>query len=306
LAVVLDTIWQDIVCDTFVGLDCRSDLHGAFWGAVAQSRIGSAAFTRVDSCAQDVRRTPSRIARANEDFVLVALGNSGVNGVYQDGREAIVSAGQFVIYDTTRPYQLRFDDNFSQTIFQVPRKLLQQRVGSFDALTATTFSSDRPLERLVHDYLINLSRTVDHVDALTGARLLDQALDLLAMAFAERMHNRPPEQSFHRTATLYRLKNHILINLRDPDLSMTRAAAALGISTRYASDLMAAEQISFRSYVQAQRLERCARDLSDPAQAARHVSDIAFAWGFNDLAHFSRVFKQKFGASPREWREQRH
>jgi AraC-like DNA-binding protein len=315
LAVVLDTstsnphrrlaVWQDIVCDTFVGLDCRSDLHDGFWGTVAQSRIGAASFTRVDSCAQNVLRTPSRIARASEDFVLVALGNSGVNGVYQDGREAIVSAGEFVVYDTTRPYELRFDDNFSQTIFQVPRKLLQQRVGSFDTLTATTFSKDHPLEPLVYDFLTSLSRTVDHVDSATGARLLEQALDLVAMAFAERMHDRP-EQSFHRSATLYRFKNYILTHLRDPDLSMSRAAAAVGISPRYASDLMAGEQNSFSHYVQAQRLEGCKRDLSDPAQAARHVSDIAFAWGFNDLAHFSRIFKQRFGASPREWREQRH
>lgn len=313
MAVVLDTsssapqrrlaIWQDIVCDTFVGLDCKSDLHDTFWGAVAQSRIGPVSCTRVDSCAQQVQRTPSRIARASEDFVLIALGNSGVNGVFQDGREAIVSAGQFVIYDTTRPYELRFNDAFSQTIFQVPRKLLQQRVGSFDALTATTFANDGPLERLVYDFLINLSRTIEHVDAPTGARLLDQALDLVAMAFAERMHGRPVAPSFHRSALLYRLKTYILTHLRDPDLSLSRAAGAVGISIRYASDLMATEQTSFRSYVQAQRLERCKRDLSDPAQAARHVSDIAFAWGFNDLAHFSRIFKQKFGASPREWRE---
>jgi AraC-like DNA-binding protein len=277
VAVVLDTsasppqrrlaIWQDIVCDTFVGLDCRSDMHEAFWGAVAQSRIGPASFTQVDSCAQHVLRTPRRIARASEDFVLLALGNNGVNGVSQDGREAIVSAGQFVIYDTTRPYELRFNDNFSQTIVQVPRKLLQQRAGSFDALTATTFSNERPLERLVYDFLIGMSRTVDHVDALTGTRLLDQALDLIAMS---------------------------------------RAAAAVGISTRYASDLMAAEQISFRSYVQTQRLEHCKRDLVDPAHAARHVGDIAFAWGFNDLAHFSRVFKGRFGSAPRDWRERRH
>src|ERR1700716_3063751 len=139
MAVMLDTsssapdrrlaVWQDIVCDTFVGLDCRSDMHDAFWGSVSQSAVGPATFTRVDSCAQRVFRTPSRIARASEDFVLVALGNSGVNGVYQDGREAVVSAGQFVIYDTTRPYELRFDDNFSQTIFQMPRKFLQQRIG---------------------------------------------------------------------------------------------------------------------------------------------------------------------------------
>ena len=313
MAVVLDTstsvpdrrlaVWQDIVCDTFVGLDCRSDMHDAFWGSVTQSTIGPVSCTRVDSCAQRVFRTPSRIARASEDFVLVALGNSGVNGVFQDGREAVVSAGQFVIYDTTRPYELRFDDGFSQTIFQMPRKFLQQRIGSFDTLTATTFSADRALERLVYEFLIGMSKTIDHVDPATASRLMDQGLDLVAMAFADRMHQRSPDQSFHRSALLYRLKNYILTHLRDPELSMPAAAAGIGISPRYASDLMAAEQTSFRSYVKAQRLERCKRDLSDPAHAARHVSDIAFAWGFNDLAHFSRIFKQRFGVSPREWRE---
>jgi AraC-like DNA-binding protein len=313
VAIVLDTsssvpdrrlaVWQDIVCDTFVGLDCRSDMHDAFWGSVSQSVIGPATCTRVDSCAQRVLRTPSRIARASEDFVLVTLGTSGVNGVFQDGREAVVSAGQFVIYDTTRPYELRFNDSFSQTIFQLPRKLLQQRIGSFDTLTATTFSGDRPLERLAYDFLLGMSKTIDHVDPATATRLLDQGLDLVAMAFADRMHEHSPDQSFHRSALLYRLKNYILTHLSDPELSMPRAAAAIGISPRYASDLMAAEQTSFRRYVQAQRLERCRRDLSDPAHAARHISDIAFAWGFNDLAHFSRIFKQRFGASPREWRE---
>jgi AraC-like DNA-binding protein len=313
VAVVLDTgssapdrrlaIWQDIVCDTFVGLDCRSDMRNAFWGSVSQSMIGPVACTQVDSCAQRVFRTPSRISRTSEDFVLVALGNSGVNGVFQDGREAVVASGQFVIYDTTRPYELRFDDSFSQTIFQMPRKILQQRIGSFEALTATTFSSDRPVEGLAYNFLLGLSRTIDHVDPAIATRLLDQALDLVAMAFADRMRERSPDQSVHRSATLYRLKNYILTHLRDPELSMPRAAAAIGISPRYASDLMAAEQTPFRSYVQAQRLERCKRDLSDPAQIARHVGDIAFAWGFNDLAHFSRIFRQRFGASPREWRE---
>ncbi len=315
MAVVLDTnsslprrrlaVWQDIVCDTFVGLDCRSDMNDAFWGSVTQSAIGPVSCTRVDSCAQRVLRTPSRISRASEDFVLVTLGTSGVNGVFQDGREAIVSAGQFVIYDTTRPYELRFDDSFSQTIFQMPRKLLQQRIGSFDGLTASTFASDRPLERLVYDYLIKMSQTIDHVDAAIGMRLLEQGLDLIAMAFAGRMSERAPDQSFHRSALLYRLKSHILTHLRDPELSIAGAAAALGISTRYISDLLAAEEVSFRNYVQAQRLENCKRDLSDPAHAARHVSDIAYAWGFNDLAHFSRTFKQRFGISPREWRDRR-
>ena len=49
--------------------------------------------------------------------------------------------------------------------------------------------------------------------------------------------------------------------------------------------------------------EMCIRDsLCDPALAARSISEIAVAWGFNDAAHFSRAFRARFGRSPRELR----
>jgi len=33
-------LWQDIVCDVFVGLDCKSDLGSAFRGSVTQAPLG--------------------------------------------------------------------------------------------------------------------------------------------------------------------------------------------------------------------------------------------------------------------------
>nr|WP_291557272.1 helix-turn-helix domain-containing protein [Comamonas sp. SCN 65-56] len=42
--------------------------------------------------------------------------------------------------------------------------------------------------------------------------------------------------------------------------------------------------------------------MCDPRASARSVSEIAFAWGFNDAAHFSRAFKNRFGCSPRDMR----
>jgi len=35
------------------------------------------------------------------------------------------------------------------------------------------------------------------------------------------------------------------------------------------------------------------------------VGEIAYGRGFNDAAHFSRAFRERFGCSPREWRQQR-
>ena len=148
----------------------------------------------------------------------------------------------------------------------MPRKLLQQRVGSFDGLTATTFAGNRPLERLTYDFARNVSRTIELVDPAAASRLLDQALDLLAMTLADRLHARLPDQSVHTvpSALLYRLKNDILTHLADPELSLPRAAAATGIGRVTPANPMAAEQTSFRGYVQTQRLDRCKRDLLTP------------------------------------------
>jgi AraC-like DNA-binding protein len=37
-------------------------------------------------------------------------------------------------------------------------------------------------------------------------------------------------------------------------------------------------------------------------QVHRHITEIAFGWGFNELTHFSRAFKERYGVSPRDWR----
>ena len=50
------------------------------------------------------------------------------------------------------------------------------------------------------------------------------------------------------------------------------------------------------------RVERCADDLRDPGQAHRPITDICFSWGFNSTSHFSRLFKERFGVTPRGYR----
>ena len=66
--------------------------------------------------------------------------------------------------------------------------------------------------------------------------------------------------------------------------------------------LFESETQSIARWIWSVRLERCHRDLADPALAGRSVTDIAFAWGFNDLAHFSRSFRARYGESPRTFR----
>lgn len=295
-------LWQDIVCDVYVQLDCISDLGSDFRGSVTRAPLGRAICSEVSSQQQRVFRTRSRIASANEDFILIALGKHGVGGVMQDGRDTLIRPGEFAIYDTTRPYELYFDHAFTQTILQVPRDMLQRRIAGTEALTAVSFGADRPLQKLAHDFVYQVCQSADQIEADHGARLSEQAVDLVAMALSERLGAQPPP-STHRAALLYRLKAHVRAHLADPDLSLAETAAALGISPRYVNDLLSDEQTSFQRHVLSERLAQCERDLSSPMLAHRHVSEIAFAWGFNDLSHFGRVFREHFGLSPRDFRQ---
>lgn len=90
--------------------------------------------------------------------------------------------------------------------------------------------------------------------------------------------------------------------LGDPHLHAQRIAARLGLSVRYLSRLFNAEQTSLMSDVWARRLERCPADLLRADAGAHRVVDIAMRWGFSELSHFSRAFKERHGVSSRECR----
>jgi AraC-like DNA-binding protein len=82
-------------------------------------------------------------------------------------------------------------------------------------------------------------------------------------------------------------------------------AAGLGVSVSHIHRVFRSEPLTPSQYIWERRLEACSRDLLEPRLAGRPVAEIAYGRGFNDAAHFSRAFRERFGCSPREWRQQR-
>jgi AraC-like DNA-binding protein len=55
-------------------------------------------------------------------------------------------------------------------------------------------------------------------------------------------------------------------------------------------------------YIREQRLRRCFADLVSERGRDLQVAKIAWQWGFTDSAHFSRLFRDRFGCSPSDAR----
>ena len=79
-------------------------------------------------------------------------------------------------------------------------------------------------------------------------------------------------------------------------------AAADHVSLRSLHQFFHDEGLTVARWIRARRLERCRRDLSDPALADRPVAAIAAAWGFSSAGDFSRAFRAAHGLPPSEYR----
>jgi AraC-like DNA-binding protein len=61
---------------------------------------------------------------------------------------------------------------------------------------------------------------------------------------------------------------------------------------------------NFADFLNARRIEAAKRELADPAQLERSISEIAFGLGYASLGPFNRAFKEATGATPSAWRTQ--
>lgn len=294
--------WQEVVCNTFVQLDCSFPNQEQFHGHLQAHECGELSIVDVCASAQSVVRDARRIAYSDNEFVLVSLAHEGRARVVQEDREALLEVGDFAIYDTRRPYQLHFDGAFRQTVVQIPRASLHRRIGNIEYLTALPLLRKNPLNRLAFDFLAGLSHLDGQLEGVQH-RLAEQGMDLLAMALSEQGKGQALRGS-RRNALLFRIKDHVSARLADTDLSLASVSAHFGISARYVNNLFQQEQTSFGRYVLAARLRRCARDLRESALAGTQISEIAYRWGFTDMAYFSRVFKAHYERSAREYRRE--
>jgi AraC-like DNA-binding protein len=103
---------------------------------------------------------------------------------------------------------------------------------------------------------------------------------------------------------LREVKALALQGLSIPRMTPERLAQKAGISLRTLHRLFALSGTTMSSWLRAERLERCWRDLRNPAHRSSTVAAVAFGWGFSDLRTFNRAFTARYGMTPSAARQQ--
>ncbi len=225
----------------------------------------------------------------------------GAMHLTQEGRTARCLPGHMILQHTARPSEL-WHPTVGAIIVRVRGPALRDRfrntLGCLGLALPVAGSAGALVSSLATSLVANAAGLEPAARRAAGETLLD----LLAIALDARTGDLPRSGHAIREAHRARALGHIRRRFREPDLSPTGVAAACSISVGYLHELFRGQGMSVAETIMETRLLAAQRMLRAPVGAPKSISDIAFDCGFGDVAHFSRRFSRRFGASPREYR----
>ena len=96
--------------------------------------------------------------------------------------------------------------------------------------------------------------------------------------------------------------DYMASHFSDPELSLAKVAQSLGISPRYLQRVLETSGTSFTAHVTELRLKHAFTLLTAENLIDFRICDIALQAGFSDISYFNRLFRSRFGDTPKSVR----
>ena len=238
------------------------------------------------------------------DAVWLAL-HMGGDAALHHGRQTIeLAPGDIVFGPDHAQGDLDFRSNFRQFMVSMPRASLKAWLPGGHAFVLGHLSGSSGLGRMFAGTLTALADAFDTLADDDIAPVESALSEFIATTMATQRDPAAPTINSTRAATVRRLCRHVDANLSDPSLTLAGVAAHEHLSERLVQKLFESLGQTFTAYLRQSRLERCRVDLANRQYGHLSISDICFRWGFNDAAHFSHCFRDRYSMSPRQYRSQ--
>ncbi|MCB9651912.1 MAG: helix-turn-helix domain-containing protein [Deltaproteobacteria bacterium] len=219
----------------------------------------------------------------------------GAEQVQVGARTAELFPGQVLLWDSTVPIRFRLQAPIHKLTVFVPQDRLLAVAPQASSLVGSALDWRHGMGAVVSAHVAALCAQAPYIAPERVPAAAETTLHLVAAS----LDTKSAEPAAH-TQLLGRIKAWLEAHLEDPELGPPAIAARFGISLRYLHQLFSHEETTVSRWLLARRLQRCREALVMEPHLG--VSEIAYRWGFNDAAHFSRVFRRNFGCSPRDYR----
>jgi AraC-like DNA-binding protein len=292
--------WRDLLGEHFVDLDVAPAGDGPVAGEVTSRAVGSLQLSRVGSVGQQAVRTAGLARADGRRYVQVGLVERGGARVRQDGRECWLQPGDYVLYETDRPFSWELSAGTAPA-WSLLVVTWCRPGASAGGLTARRMDGSCGLTGVVGRMMTDLVHSPDVTGADPGDRLAAELLELVTTAAgvapAPVSGTRRGEEALFSAVRVY-VEEH----LADSALGPRDIAAAHHVSVRQLHRLFAGRSETVARYVRRRRLERAREELGRAGARDLPLSAVAHRCGFTEPSVFGRAFRAAYGLTPSAYR----
>jgi AraC family transcriptional regulator, positive regulator of tynA and feaB len=280
--------------NAFAGWMHRLSVYGVPAAAV-KVQCGLAAADRGDSTYRFERRRRD-VRLAATDWYCASFQVAGRCALTQNEETVQLAVGDIGLLDGARP-STRLSESGAQwlSIF-LPRQQFISLLG-FEPQACLCGRSGTLAARVLRQLVLDGIEEEEFIAAPSQPHMRLALYDLLGALFAQ---SDPGPVSRHADRLFARIRSIVKERCADSDFGPAQVAAESGISLRYVQKLLTARGLTCSELVYSIRLDHAARLLERRASlgTGQHLSEIAYACGFRDYAHFARRFRHRFGHAP--------
>jgi AraC family transcriptional regulator, positive regulator of tynA and feaB len=288
--------FQGLVDSVFCPMEMETDrrLRSCFEARLDAVDLGSTHIVRVATSPIAVRRRAQDIARIPDPPYLVKFQMKGESLWSQRGREVHSRPGDFIICSTAEPYSLTFKGHYEMPVLVVAQSIMRRLTPDPDQFLGMKMSGEDADCGLLSSFVSQVVTRMSKLPEPMARRVEGNILDLLGGVLSARAQR----GAMTRTQQLAQIKTYIANHVQDRSLTPALIAKAFGVSTRYIHAVFETEGVTVSRYIRALRVAGCRKAIESADSAQWSLTDIALSWGFYDLSHMTRCFREEFGAPP--------
>jgi AraC-like DNA-binding protein len=279
--------------------DCRIQLpKNRFRGSIERRRMGNLSLTRFSSSPLSFWKWPVDSMTGENRSCIVITQIAGVRRYLQNGTEILLRPGDSTMIDSARPWSSSCATECIRLYLRVPRSTMEERLQMRDIPVAKRISGGTVAGRSLSSLMLSLYDEAEWMQEEEISAALDTFFEALARMRGDKSSQPPPPELSGR------IFQFVDAHISEPTLGPGEVASAMEISLRHVHRVFSATGMTMGDYVRSRRLEQCRDDLANRSLQEKTITEIAFCRGFSDAAHFSHLFRKKFGISARTFRAQ--
>ena len=290
--------WRDAICDVYVHVDVKATDPGRYRGFIREAKFGEIAMTDILLSEQRIRRNKQHISRLDKDCYYLQLIHRGNLSVVQQGTAHRSKAARGALFCATEQYELHCHGEVRSFYLEIPRDEFAQRFPRERIPVSASINTTQGLGRIATEFCATLATEGSKLGDNIRAGLGNQLMDMLAFTLLSSEGDMPAAEGSVKKARLMSVQQWIEAHIADPTLSLDKIAAANGMSLRYLHVLFEPCEMSASEWIWNRRLQLAYDCLAKGG--GRTITAVAYDHGFNSSAHFSTMFRRKYGISPRD------